>query len=112
MALKLGNRVTVKPNPSNCTDEGSVQWSRRMKGDDSGIPRTHFAGRVGEVVQIGAKERLDIKDGQGRSLGEALATCPPGCENSYLVDSQVVSGKRVGACDHREWYREEELELG
>lgn len=30
----------------------------------------------------------------------------------YLVDNQLVNGQRQGRCDMREWFHEENLELG
>lgn len=62
-----------------------------------GADRSRFVGMRGEVVQIG-------KDGP--------CTCPPGCEDMVLVDDQIVGGKPVGACNMREWFRLDELEIG
>lgn len=97
MTLKLGQRVTVLEGISHCKDEGSLQTTRRMGQGDSGIPRNHFVGKRGEIVQLG-------KDGP--------ITCPPGCEKMVLVDSQIVNGKPQGACDMREWFLPSELEVG
>lgn len=88
--MKVGNRVTVLPNVSNCKDAGSVQ----VNGPD-GIDRARFVGKRGEVVQMG-------KDGP--------CTCPN--EAMVLVDSQMVNGKQQGPVEMREWFLESELEVG
>ena len=107
MALKIGNRVTVKPGVSNCIDEGSIAHSKTLaanagKKPDSpeameGVSRERFVGKRGEVIQIGA---------------DGPCTCPSGCQDMVLVDSQIVNGKPVGPVEMREWFLESELELG
>ena len=97
MALKIGQRVMVKPGVSHCKDEGSLQESRRKGAGETGISRDHLVSMRGEIIQIG-------KDGS--------CTCPPGYEECYLVDSHTVNGKEQGAYTLRDWFREEELELG
>ena len=117
-SLKLGNRVTVRRGVSPCRDGGSLQLSRRLAAAggrpdlaEDGVPRGHFVGMRGEVVQIG-KMHLDVKDGLGRSLGETPSDVPPGCEEMVLVDSQVVNGARQGRQEMREWFLPDELEVG
>jgi len=105
MALKFGQRVTVKPGVSNCKNEGSLQLSRiKYRGDkeceEQGRDRSHFVGTKGEIVQVGA---------------DGPCTCPKGYESAFLVDSQVVNGKPHGnpeVLDMREWFLESEIEPG
>lgn len=55
-----------------------------------------FFGKRGEVVQIGE---------------EGEATCP-NPDRPILVDDQIVGGKPQGNCTMREWFTEDELEVG
>jgi hypothetical protein len=112
MALKLGQRVTIKDSVSNCMDAESKKTTR---GD--GVPRYQFVGMKGEVVQIGQDFlKVRVRIGTTSQLVEDAqngpATVPPGCENMVLVDSQVVNGIREGKAEMREWFKEEELEVG
>src|SRR5215469_12356281 len=115
MSLKLGHRVTVLSGVSNCRDAGSLYASAKQARDtglpdlaDKGVSRKQFEGMRGEIVQIGYL-CLDVKDGQGHSLGEKATEIPAGCEQMVLVDSQVVNGQRIGRQSMREWFLPEEL---
>lgn len=83
MALKLGQRVKILPHDAAKTGDG--------------FPVKRYAGKKGEIVQIG-------KDGH--------VTCPEGAEAMVLVDDQIVDGKAQGSCTMREWFAPADLEVG
>lgn len=83
MALKIGHRVTVltPSDPDKKTGNGALV--------------KNYAGKRGEIVQIGAK---------------GLATCPD--PTMVLVDDQIKEGVPHGTCTMRDWFKPEDLEVG
>lgn len=92
MALKIGNRVTVltPSDPDKKTGNGALV--------------KNYAGKRGEVVQIGATLQ------RGQSGRGGLATCPDPA--MVLVDDQIVDGEPRGTCTMRDWFDPEDLEVG
>lgn len=63
--MKIGNRVTVKPGVSPCTDAGSISIQT-----PNGVPRDRFIGKVGEIVAIdGDKYLVDSQMVNGKPQG-------------------------------------------
>ena len=58
-------------------------------------PLKRCEGKRGEVVQMGSNGPIPQSD-----------------ESLVLVDDQIKEGVPVGCCTMREWFKEEELEVG
>lgn len=97
MSLKVGNRVTVNV--------------------PEGHPLRRWSGKVGEIVQIGDGPHHEPTGTGEKSAPTVIftkghsATCPDPTK-PYLVDSQYIQGNLGGPGGMREWYSEDELELG